>query len=184
MAVCPNPEILSTLGSFVSTCYAVDVNSRAAGDWGPSVLLFFHVVVLPYSLRLACGLARRFLLGSQLQPLVIQHLPHQGSRDIFEVLSARWAEHGDLKLELRAPSLCLKRSNLQGSRWVCIQSYLLLTFASKELTYKAAHGFIFWVTFSYPSVLAEQDTTASTKDDRRNRSTNRDIFFTRGLFLA
>ena len=47
MAISLNSEIPSTRCSFGNTFVPVDANSTAAGDWGPSALMFFNVEVLP-----------------------------------------------------------------------------------------------------------------------------------------
>ena len=106
MAACPNPEILSTLCSFVNTSAAVDVNSRAAGDWGPSVLLFLRAEVFPYSPRLACGLARGFLLGPNL---------------------SLWLSNTSLHKAAANLSRCYQPGELSLGIWN--RSYLLLAFA-------------------------------------------------------
>ena len=64
LAVCPNPDILSTLCSVVVLPATLGSDSRAAGDWGPLVPFICHGCLpggVPYSPRLALRVGERQL---------------------------------------------------------------------------------------------------------------------------
>ena len=80
----------------------------------------------------------------------------------------------DLDSELPSLSLCLKRPNLQGSRWIWIQSYLLLAFALKRHNLQGSrwNWFQSYLLLGHTAITARASRLTAAVPDNMSSQTN------------